>query len=65
MALLPDKIVVAAMELVVEAENTDLETWEYARYVGDRLKKRFPTVGPLTVDVIANEMLDSRNRGLW
>jgi hypothetical protein len=57
--------IVAAMELVVEAECLELPNWRQVEYVADNLLERFPEMGFTTAVVLATEIVKTRHRGLW
>lgn len=59
------KEIVAAMELVVEAEALEVPTWRHSEYVADGLMERFPELGFMTAVVVATEITRTRHRGLW
>jgi len=65
MACLTDKVIVAAMELAVEADCLGEDRCERTEYVAENLRDRFPDLGHLTIQVVAAEIVGSRDRGLW
>lgn len=65
MSTIPAKLVVYAMEVATEAFAGDMTDAEKIAYVEESLIERFPSIGPLTLRVVATEIVTSRNRGLW